>query len=76
MWCVACCVNIQGCWDYLWKHKFFCCCCLCLLPAACTQDFIFVGQGATATNFGVVPDKQANGCCASDHKPIVAEVAF
>lgn len=39
-------------------------------------DFIFVGQGATATNFGVVPDKQPNGCCASDHKPIVAEVSF
>jgi hypothetical protein len=24
----------------------------------------------------VVPDKQPNGCCASDHKPIVAEVSF
>lgn len=44
--------------------------------AVWAQDFIFVGQGATATNFGVVPDKQANGCCASDHKPIVAEVSF
>jgi endonuclease/exonuclease/phosphatase family metal-dependent hydrolase len=40
------------------------------------QDFIFVAQGATAANFGVVPDKQPNGCCVSDHKPIMAEVSF
>jgi endonuclease/exonuclease/phosphatase family metal-dependent hydrolase len=42
----------------------------------CLQDFIFVAQGATAANFGVVPDKQPNGCCVSDHKPIMAEVSF
>lgn len=46
-----------------------------LLPML-LQDFIFVGQGASASGFGVVPDKQENGCCPSDHKPIVAEVSF
>jgi hypothetical protein len=54
----------------LLRHAVRCCC------AMFVQDFIFVGQGATAANFGVVPDKQPNGCCASDHKPIVAEVSF
>lgn len=45
-------------------------------PLPRLQDFIFTAQGATASDFGVVPDKQANGCCASDHKPIVATVSF
>eukprot|EP00775_Hariotina_reticulata_P004012 gene4012-4263_t len=37
-------------------------------------DFIFVGNGVKVNSFGVVPDKQPNGCCVSDHKPITAEV--
>jgi endonuclease/exonuclease/phosphatase family metal-dependent hydrolase len=35
-----------------------------------------VANGLTATSCGVVPDKQPNGACASDHKPILAELAF
>jgi hypothetical protein len=75
MWCASCCLQKQSGRPQL-LHFVQNLKCSCLLLCAGAQDFIFVGQGATATNFGVVPDKQANGCCASDHKPIVAEVAF
>jgi endonuclease/exonuclease/phosphatase family metal-dependent hydrolase len=42
--------------------------------AAAAQDFIFVCPVFKVHSFGVVGDKCDNGCCPSDHKPIVADV--
>jgi endonuclease/exonuclease/phosphatase family metal-dependent hydrolase len=38
-------------------------------------DFIFTGNGATATNYGVLRE-QRNGRYASDHFPVVAVIKF
>jgi endonuclease/exonuclease/phosphatase family metal-dependent hydrolase len=38
-------------------------------------DFIFTGNGATATDYGVIREKQ-DGKYASDHCPVVAVINF
>jgi endonuclease/exonuclease/phosphatase family metal-dependent hydrolase len=45
-----------------------------LLLLLLLQDFIFVCPSFKVHSFGVVGDKCDNGCCPSDHKPIVADV--
>eukprot|EP00877_Chromochloris_zofingiensis_P011527 jgi/Chrzof1/6628/Cz19g03090.t1 len=39
-------------------------------------DFIFTNNGFTVTSYGVVPATCPNGHCVSDHRPVLADLAF